>query len=305
MEAFAQAVKASMQAAYPDFRIELKDVLKNNSLHLTALCMISGESNVSPAVYLDSFYQKYQETHDFLQICLDIKSLYEKERPHDGFSSECLTDYRWIRDHICYRLINRAKNEKILRDTPYISYLDLAIVFFIPVNIKAGRADCINVKNALMQEWGVADASELYKEAHRNTCRIFKGQIDSMMDIFREASGRKEEISPDTFAGLIDAEAACSNRPSMFIASNSERLYGASAILYEGLLKSFSEAIKDDLIILPSSVHETILVPVSAVSNPDFFREMVVEINKTVAVDEVLSDNIYYYDHGLDRVNLI
>ena len=49
--------------------------------------------------------------------------------------------------------------------------------------------------------------------------------------------------------------------------------------------------------VLPSSIHETIIVPKNASMNATELKNMVMEINgKEVSPDEVLTDSVYEYD---------
>lgn len=304
MEAFSQTIKAALQSAYPDCKVETKDILKDNSLHLTGLTISDGDSHIPPVIELDPFYEDYIKGHSLLEISIAIATLYEQNSSYGGFPTEMLADYQLAQKHICYRLVNRAKNRKKLEAIPYMPYLDLAIIFYIPVSIKNGRADCLTINRPLLKEWGITDVNELYENAHKNTCRILRGRIDSMMDVAVEALYKKE-IQPADIKRLIRAEQASKDNRPMYVASNNKRLYGTAVILYDGILKSLAGAIGDDLIILPSSIHETLLLPASTAGDLDFLREMVSSVNKTIDTKEVLSDSIYYYDQQIDRVKLI
>ena len=83
----------------------------------------------------------------------------------------------------------------------------------------------------------------------------------------------------------------------MFVLSNTENQNGAASVCYKDVLDNFSQKIKDDLVVLPSSVHETILLPLQEKSNLDSLKEMVYDINRTVLDrSEFLSDNVYVYN---------
>ena len=74
-------------------------------------------------------------------------------------------------------------------------------------------------------------------------------------------------------------------------------------MLYPGVLKAFAEKLEQDFYVLPSSVHETILVPAGKGTDKDTLREIVTDINRTqVAEDEVLADSVYYYSRSKDQL---
>ena len=92
----------------------------------------------------------------------------------------------------------------------------------------------------------------------------------------------------------------------MYVATNYEKLNGASVLLYPNLLRDFAEQIRSDFYILPSSIHEVIFVPESAGMDIEYMKTMVQEINVTqVADEEILSDNVYFYNRACDRVEMM
>lgn len=63
---------------------------------------------------------------------------------------------------------------------------------------------------------------------------------------------------------------------------------------------------KKSLYILPSSVHEVILLPDNGEESPEELRRMIREVNREhVAPEEVLSDNLYYFDLAEKQVKNI
>lgn len=94
----------------------------------------------------------------------------------------------------------------------------------------------------------------------------------------------------------------------MYVITNQQEQYGASALLYEDCLRSLADQAGGDLYILPSSIHELIAIP-AAGGDPTGLQDLVREINGTkdlISPDEVLSNNVYRYsrDGGLTCVAL-
>ena len=83
----------------------------------------------------------------------------------------------------------------------------------------------------------------------------------------------------------------------MYVLTNESKLNGAACILYENVLYDFAQKLGADLYILPSSVHEVILLPKLSMFEKDELVNMVKEVNtEGVAADEVLSDHVYEYN---------
>ena len=70
-------------------------------------------------------------------------------------------------------------------------------------------------------------------------------------------------------------------------------------------LKEFADRTGADFYILPSSIHETLLIPVADNMELDYLTSMVREVNATqVTPEEQLSDNVYIYRRATDSIEL-
>ena len=91
----------------------------------------------------------------------------------------------------------------------------------------------------------------------------------------------------------------------MYVCTNASKINGAGVILYENLLKDFAQKVGADFYILPSSVHETLLIPVSDQFDVETLKAMVCEVNMTqVAPEEQLSDQVYLYSRECDQIRI-
>ena len=92
----------------------------------------------------------------------------------------------------------------------------------------------------------------------------------------------------------------------LFVLSNGDYMNGASVMLYKDPLRDFANYMGHDLYILPSSIHEVILLlDDEYVQSSEELREMVRETNRMVVdQEEVLSDHIYHYDREKDEIRI-
>ena len=103
-----------------------------------------------------------------------------------------------------------------------------------------------------------------------------------------------------------DCDAAIEADSMIYVLSNRDRVFGAAALLYAGALKKLTKRLNKNLIILPSSVHEVLLVPDDGVTKKDFFKNMVKEVNDSqVDPEERLSYNVYYYDRFSEEISIL
>ena len=83
----------------------------------------------------------------------------------------------------------------------------------------------------------------------------------------------------------------------MFVLSNQYRHFGAACILYNRVLEDIGNQLNENFYILPSSIHEVIILPEGFSPCEEDLNEMIIDINQTqVSEEEILSNHAYYYD---------
>ncbi|GFI45938.1 hypothetical protein IMSAGC019_01251 [Lachnospiraceae bacterium] len=304
MEAFAETVKSAMEAVYGSgYSISIQPVTKNNGTHLTGLTIRQKGINIAPTIYLESLFAGYQDGLTMEAVCKEVMRLYEQNKEAQGFDSSMVTDFNQAKDRICFKLVNAEKNRELLAGIPYIPYHDLAVVFYILVPRGHDGTETILVRNSFMDAWG-ADTQTIYPIAMENTQRIFRGRVQSMESVMMEMM--EDMLDAGDSGEFYDMPAVTEDVFPMYVASNYDRLNGASVFLYPNLLRDFAECIGSDFYILPSSVHELIFLPDTDGMDVGYMKMMVRQINGSeVAEDEVLSDNVYFYSRASDRVEMV
>ena len=219
-----------------------------------------------------------------------------------NFDISFVTDFSKVKSRICYKLINAKKNKALLEDVPHVLVEDLAVIFYILVSANAEETGTITVKDNMMKLWNVT-TDDLYELALANTQRLFRGSVQSMANVMIDILSK--ELDDEAVMEFYDMMVDVDDRVPMYVCTNTMKSNGAGVILYDGLLREFADRVDSDVFVLPSSIHETLLIPVSAGMDLEALKDMVRSINRTeVAPDEILSDNVYYYDRLLDRVEL-
>lgn len=246
-------------------RTELYTVTKNNGTRRTGILFKQEDSNLAPTIYLEEFYQKYLKGQQVPDLADSICSIYQEIRVKKTCDCQNLFDFNHVKDHIVYKLIRRDANEELLKQIPYEPFLDLAVVYYIQIdNTRFGSA-AIQIRNEHLRYWRV-EKEEIRRFAEKNTPRIYPVQIRQIVRF-------------------------------MYVATNEQCSLGAAVMRYPDFREKVRGMIRGDFYILPSSIHEVILVPESFGLEPERMQEMVKEINQTgVAPEEVLSDSVYYFD---------
>lgn len=267
-------------------QVEISVVKKNNGVSKAGLSIREDEHDVSPLLYLDGYYIHYQNGELLENIIRNIRADYDKKVQMAAVKIPNLQEFENIRGRVIYRLVNYEKNKEILEDCPHIRLYDLAVTFRWVARIDDVGVSTSLITNKQVKEWGVS-VNDLVLAARQNTPRLFPAQIIDMEEML---------------AGMVSFILYPSTIP-MYILTNKQELNGASALLYGDILKDFANKKGADMYILPSSIHEVIMVPADRINDPTKLLSIVHDANTTVvSIGDVLSDSVYYYDRKKDQI---
>ncbi|MCM1105289.1 MAG: DUF5688 family protein [Clostridium sp.] len=286
---FAEMAEKALRREVGEADVSIQKVRKNNGVMLTGLSIFGNGRNVSPTIYLECYYEQYLDGEPLEEVVEEILTCYREHDPQIDFDTDFFLDYRLAREQIAYRLISREKNEKLLEEIPYIPYLDLAITFFCKIEHEELGSGIIQIRNEHLRIWDITK-EQLYDDAKRNMRTLYPEMICTMQELLADVE--KEQEVPEE----MSAEIKKAGEMPLYVVTNTYKSHGAAASLYEGVLEGLAEHMKSSLAVLPSSVHEMIVLPVKSEAEALSMREMVHEINRTrVEPEEVLSDTVYYY----------
>ena len=249
--------KAVSEVLGQEYTVELREVQKNNGVLLQGLMIRKGQDNVTPK-------------EDGIGRKIDV-SFFQ--------------DFEKVKEKLCFRLVNREKNREQLEKVPYIPILDLAICFYYAFDEAGVDNGMIPIYRSHLDNWKVTDR-DLLEIAVKNTPRLFPGETIPMEDVLGDALQELPEEVRREFLRKV----------SMMILTNSRKTYGACSILYPGMLEQLAERIGGDYYMIPSSVHEFLLVPREREQDREELKKMIAEVNRTeLPPEEVLSDHLYLY----------
>ena len=287
-----------------DYLVGIQEVRKNNNTVLQGLMIGSNKHNVAPTIYLNPFWEAYEGGVPLSVVVDRILQIYEEDTPKGDIDMSFFKEFDKVKDRICYRLISAEKNRELLVKIPHIRYLDMAICFYYAYQGDLLGSGSILVYNSHMELWNTSTEA-LFELARKNTPALFPWECRSMEDAVKELFARQQTDGLDMFLEEAEQQEFFAAMP-MKILSNANRVQGAICILYQNVLKQLAEKEGKNLYILPSSVHEVILLPDNGRESAMQLREMVVDVNATqVEAEEILSDNVYYYDRFSERITVI
>lgn len=285
-----QAVK---ERVHGGCKITVRAVEKNNQVRRYALCIQEPDRNISPSIYLEEFYREYEKGRPLSEIAKALLSIHEKNRPAGRLDMSFFEDRKKVEGRIAYKLIHAGKNRGFLRQTPHIPYLDLAIVFYYCIKeIHHGNAQIV-IRKEHSDMWGLS-VRQLYELAAKNTPLLLPPKLVGLRAALADC------MEEDTVTEWGEADCP------LYMLGNERNYLGAAAILYDGVLRDFADAHGSDLYLLPSSIHEFMLLPAGKGTEPHDLQAIVRNVNaEAVEAEEFLSDHVYYYERMSGRVGRI
>lgn len=269
--------------------VYIHTAVKNNGKERKGITVSEKGIHISPTIYLEEYFQQFQEGKPIEKIVEKILQLYEEVKCSHPCEESLLQNYEELKGKFACKLIHRGKNEKLLNDIPYVPWMDLAIVVFVLLEVSPYGTATVLVRKEHLEIWGLTEA-QLFDEAKKNTPILLPYQFCPMRKLL-------QEICPYAVDEGEEEE------ESLYVLSNKLRSFGAASMLYDGILEKVGQKLGENYYILPSSIHEVIVVPESKSPVKQDLEEMVREINETqVEEEEVLSDRVYYFSRKENRL---
>lgn len=309
---FLQSIKEAVcKQIPPEYVVMLNSVTKNNNQKLDAITIMGEGSHIAPNIYLNQYYEEYQSGREFSSIVQLIIKLSKIHDETEIVSLPDISDFNSIADLITYRLVNWEMNLERLRKMPYKDIEDLVVIYYLIINSDSSGIGSIAITDELLEKWNVS-VDKIAELANKNTQILFPASIKGMNEVIKElvcnsmSDKDTEGLSQydcDEFVNMFNTN---QKSDEMYILSNDKGINGSSTLLYPKVVHDFAVRKNTNFYILPSSVHECILVPDNGMMNKDALKEMVKDVNSSqVPDDEVLSNEVYYYNRDTDEFHIV
>ncbi len=287
----SEMVQGLREICGDEFTVEERDVTKNNGVILHGISITEEGGSVSPTIYLESLYEEYKKgSMNVGEAQNEILRVYSREKSCKGLNMYYITDFELVREKIIFRLVNADRNSELLKNAPHRRFLDLAVIYTVFIDGVFKTPGNVVIKNDLLEKWGV-DEETLHELALENTPRLKKPVIKELSDMIFDLLGSRDDEKEEMKDELYGTGAV-----KMYVLTNHDKFYGDSLILYPDLLSEIRKNCKTDFYLLPSSVHEFIIIPDDGVVDRQELKELVRSVNQSSVGDEdYLSDNVYLY----------
>lgn len=265
---------------------------------------------VSPCIYVNPYYRSFIDDNTTIdEIAGFIKTEFEQECLPKAEKLETLDvnevmSWESVNDKIFPRLINKIFNAEYLETIPHKGFINLACIYHILVEETEKYSLTVIVNNNHMKLWGISSVDLIHKVAMENARNKTPAVLSPMSSIIAELIMGYE---PD--AELEEVLLKESEEPHMYVYTNKSRKYGATALLYDlEQIKEFADQEGRDLLILPSSIHEVIIIPMleHVAGEIEKYLQIVKDVNREdMDPEEILADNVYIYRRDNEEIEIV
>lgn len=261
-----------------DERIHRVRILKNNGVKLDGFsCQVQGHRE-QPTVYVNHYYNEESGQAELEATAKLVLKIMRESILGPGRKLEHLLDYEKVRERIYYRLVSREQNLELLEAIPHIPWLDLELVFYIKIPEHMVKRATALIRLNHMEHWGLS-LEELYRVAQKNMAKA--SVLLCPMEQVLGGCG-----VPMMSSGL-------------YVLSNGQKEFGAAVIANPEVQRMCAGRLGEDYYILPSSIHEVLLLPASTPVDRDELDALVREVNGNyLNREDILGGHAYLY-HAL------
>lgn len=289
-----------------EFNVDLNHIRKNNDEVFVALAIRKKGEYIAPNIYIGYHLHKIDRGEMTVDEAVeDIIKSYHEASENIGADLDFLTDWECAKELLFVTLISKKRNRNRLKDIPYREYAgDIVIAYRLLVSIGGKGMGTIQVNNELMQQWGVEE-NEIFEAAKVSSPKLLNPKVCSILQLLFEIHEESECESDElkefrrSIYDMLDDD-----MHPILVITNTARLWGAGVVVYTDALKDIAKKYECDLYVLPSSVHELIVVPVASDDiSLDSLRLMVPEVNEEqVPNEDILSDSVFKYEKETGRL---
>lgn len=276
---FVEALKENLSERGNDVDVKVSTVEKMNQSY-EAITITPEGSNIGMNMNLEVFAEAYESGVPFNEIVEQVTNKVEAHLADmPTFDVQSLTDYEQMKDKLAMEVVAADRNADLLAKVPHQEMEDMAVVYrFVMESDENGRASIL-VSNDLLDKMGVTP-EQLHADALENAPElrpaVIKGMSEVMMDMMGEDA--HEMFGIDEFP----------QDEMMYVATVPDKISGAGVIAYQEFMDQAAEKLGGDFYILPSSIHEVLLVKDDGAVNFNDLKSMVEDVNATqVAPEEI------------------
>ena len=288
-EQFVADVKDRLAEQGADVKVSVNEVNKLNESY-EAITVTPEGSNIGVNMSIEKFYDAVQDGTPYDSVVdKAVETINRGIEQRPDIDVAALTDYSQMKEKLAMEVVSAEANKEMLENVPHQNMEDMAVVYrFILSSDDEGRASVL-VTNQILENLGVTP-EQLHADAMENAPQIKPAEIKGMSEVMAEMMG----IEQAEMMGIVPVDP---KDEQMFVATVPDKVHGAGVLAYQDFMDQAAERVGGDFFILPSSIHEVLIVPDNGKMDLKDLENMVKEVNATqVAPADKLTDSVYHYD---------
>lgn len=272
-----------------DVKVKPVSIVKNNGTIRKGLSVEENTNNMNPNIYLEEMYGKQKADDITMEQAAEEFIWYYESVKHENFPTDFFSWER-VKEFITIRVINAEWNKELLKKVPHKKILDLVIVYHAVIEVANGNTMFMMINNEQLKNWGITQEI-LDKTAKANMNSLTPAELFPMEEVIKEVLGGNE-----TAVSILDGKPEYMEKNRMYILTNKDRNFGASVLFYDGMAERIGKLMETDFFVIPSSVHEIIIVKDSGDYTQEEITEMIKAVNEqAVDREDRLAEHAYHY----------
>lgn len=293
-----------MPERYAGCELELRKVPKVNTC-LTGVVIKPKEkcSFCGPTFYMERMYDQYKNYESFEKVMAN-QAIYLEESlkylPKDILE----LDLASIKDKIVFQVVNTKENREMIALCPHRNFMDLTVVYRAITNVDDEGVSGFLITNDIAKAEDLTEKA-LYAMAKKNTKKLFpfkRERIEETMMRMMKRWGANDKDIDESFPYIDEVP----EKERVYVISNQFEFFGANALLYKDVIGDVANSIGTDCYILPSSVHDLVVLSTDIFGESTKLINLVRETNSEhVRTSDRLSDSIYLYSLADKKINMV
>ena len=279
-----QDLKDAMADISPGATVDVRSVEKLQEGSYTGITSSPAGGNVGMNLNANQLFDQMQDGQSYEGVLAVAVSTAERglhDMPAVDVSE--LMNYEAAKKYLCFDVVGSDRNADMLEKVPHTDKENISMVYRLQLDSTENGAATVLITNAMMEQFGVTK-EQLHADAMENAQEIRPADFRTMAAVMAEMMGMPEEMMADM-------------APPMYVATNQDKVQGAAVMFYPDFMDQAAKELGGDIFILPSSVHEVLILPDDGNMNAQELKEMVTSINASeVSPEDRLTDSVYHYD---------
>lgn len=278
-----QDLKEYLSDSSPGAQVRQTPVEKLQAGSYTGISIIPADTNMGMNINADQLYARMQDGRSYEGV-LAMALFQVDQGMHDmpAVDVQSITNYETAKNLLCFEVVGTEQNADMLANIPHTDMENMSMVYRLQLDSNAQGTSTILITNAMMEQYGITK-DQLHADAMENAPEIRAASFKTMAEIM----GVPVEMMPQDMAS------------PMYVATNEDKVQGAAVMFYPDFMDQVAKELGGDVFVLPSSVHEVLILPNNGSMSVDELRDMVTTINATeVSEQDRLTDSVYHYDAG-------